>query len=114
MLAVTTWRRASIADSQICLADAVRAADQLDHDVGIGLARHGDRIVEPAHGAKIDAAVLGAVARRDRDDLERPAAAHGQQLGLVAQQRQRARADGAEAGDADPELRHYEATARLA
>ena len=83
------------------LGRAVAAADQFHHHVGVGRARHSDGIVEPLEAGYIHAPVEVAVARRDRGDLQRPARPQGQQLGLFAEQFQRARADRSQAGYGD-------------
>ena len=93
------------------LCRAVTAADQLDHDIRIGLGRHLDCIVEPAKGREIDAAVPLPVARRHGRDHERPAAALRQQLGPRRQQRQGALADGPQPGERDLERRFHSPTA---
>ena len=82
------------------LGDAVRAADQLDEHVD---AR--DRAPAPpdrrtSDAARVDAAVLALGARRDADDLQRTAGTLGQALLVQVRAAQAARADGAEAGDA--------------
>ena len=60
------------------------AADQFDEHVDVGRARQRDRIGEPFHRSEIDAAILGARARADRDDLDGAPATRGQRLALRA------------------------------
>jgi hypothetical protein len=47
----------------------------LDHDIGILVVGERGGVVDPFEAADIDAAILGAVARGDGDDLDRPAGA---------------------------------------
>ncbi len=93
------------------LRGPVAAADQLDDDIGVGLRRHLDRVVEPAIGLEVDAPVAVAVTRRYGGDAERPAAALRQQVGLRRQKRQRARADRPQPGERDLERRFHSPTA---
>ena len=80
---------------------AALAADQLDEDVNVGGLGHFDRIVEPGDIAKVHAAVLRAVARRDGGDDEVAAALAGEHVAVVREDAQDGRADCAEAGYAD-------------
>ena len=93
-----------------CLAgeiegDALRAADQLDHriDLGIGGERH--RILVPAEALQIDTAVARAIARRDRLDGDLASGARAEQAPFCLSSRDHAGADGAEAGNAEFERR---------
>ena len=80
---------------------AFRAADQFHHQIGAGLRRHGDGIVEPLHARQVDAAVLALGPRADRDHLDPAAAALFDQRALRLQQLQDTGADRTEAGDGD-------------
>ena len=83
------------------LRGAVAAADELDDAVDLPRAREIDRIVEPGMARDVDAARLGPVARRDRRDPDRAAAALGERVVLARKDPHHRRADRAEAGDAD-------------
>src|SRR6185312_11934318 len=82
---------------------AVRAADQLDHRIDLGVARHRGGVVPPLIGADIDAAVARAVARRDGTDLDAPAGPRGDEVALTLQHIDETGADRAE-----PRERHRE------
>ena len=84
LLAVTTCRPAAIAASTGLLGGTVAAADQLDDDIGIGPRGHLDRIVEPCRAGDRNAAIALPVARADRGDDQRTAAALLEQLALAA------------------------------
>ena len=79
---------------------AVGAADQLDHNIDLGVRRQGDRVVVPAESAEVDAAAARAMARGDRRDLEGAAGTLGDQAAILRQQPQHGAAHGAEPGDA--------------
>jgi hypothetical protein len=88
--------------------DTVGTADQFDDDVDLRIGRHCGRILVPAHGGQIDAAVAAAVAGGHRGDNKPAPGALRQQIGLAIQQLQCARADGAETGDGDPQRRFHD------
>ncbi len=80
---------------------AIRAADQFDHHVRLRVMREGGRVIDPFEAADINAAVLGAVARGNRDDLDRAASAPGNQRAIGIDQPDHAAADSTEAGQCD-------------
>ena len=80
---------------------AVGAADQLQHHVHVRIGRQRHRVFIPAQPGQRDAAVLGAVARGNGGHGDRTSGTGGDQVGIVAQQRQHAGADGAQAGNGD-------------
>ena len=80
---------------------ALGAADGLDHHVHRRVMRQRDRVVVPAQPVQRDAAVARAVARRHGGHGDGTAGAGRDQLGIGAQDLQRARADGAETGQGD-------------
>ena len=86
------------------------AADQLDRHVDVALGQRRS-VVDPGDAVERHAAILAAVAGGHGDDVERAAAARGEQRPVVAQQLQRACADRAEAGDADAQRRAHRAAA---
>ncbi len=79
---------------------AVRSADQLDHHVRARLRERG-RVVDPLEAFDIDPAILRSVARRHRDDLDRPPRAPRDQRAVVIEQADHASADRAEPGKRD-------------
>ena len=90
------------------LADLLRrafgAADQLDDDVGVGVARHRHRIVVPDVIVDREAAIV-PVAIGDGGDRDAAPGALLEQLGVGLQQLDRAAADRAESGDRDLQRR---------
>ena len=103
LLAVTTGLPAAMRRLDQRARRPVGAADQLHHDIDrrVGGQRH--RVVVPAQAGYGHAAVLRAVARRNRGDRDRPPGARGDDVGVVAQQLQHAAADRAQAGEGDGE-----------
>ena len=83
------------------------AADQLDHDVDVGIAHDRERIGGHLGGAADDA--LGALQILVRDDLKRDGAAGaaGDFFLIAAQDRKRAAAYGADAQQADVDGSHH-------
>ena len=87
---------------------AFRAADQLDDDIDGGVGGQRQRIVPPVEPGEGDAALLGPVARGDRDRLDAPARPLFQQRRIVAEQREHAATHRAQPGDADAQrIRHW-------
>jgi hypothetical protein len=76
----------------------VRSADQLDHHVRARMARQFGHVVDPVEARDVDAAVLVALTRGDRDDLDRPARTARDQLGIGVDQANDARTHGSKAG----------------
>ena len=83
------------------LGGPVAAADQLDDAIDLAGAGEIARVVEPAVAGDVDAAVAGAVARRDGGDAHGAAAARGERVLLPGEDAHHGSADRAEAGDAD-------------
>ena len=80
----------------------VRAANQLDENVGVRLSCHLNGILIPFQSVQIRSSVFASVPSAYRDDLQRPPATRSQQGRLPVEQGQHARPYGAEAGDGDP------------
>ena len=80
---------------------AVRTADQLDHHVDIIAPGERGHVVFPGEAGDVDAAILAAVTRGDRDDLDRATGARGDQRGVGIKQADHARADSAKPGNSD-------------
>ena len=78
----------------------VGAADQLDHELDLGVGGERLRVVVPAQPVERDAALALPVARRDRDHPQLAAGALGDQRAVLLEQPQHRAADRAEAGDA--------------
>ena len=76
-----------------------------------GSRRKRDRIGDPAQLLQIDAAILAARARADRDDLDRPAAARGERCALLGDQAHHRGADRAETGKTHFERGSHETSA---
>src|SRR5947208_1681271 len=76
--------------------DALGAADQLDDDIDLRIGGHRRRILVPASGRQIDAAVAPPVARRYRGDDDAASGAGRQELRLARQQLEGASTDRAE------------------
>jgi hypothetical protein len=87
---------------------AISAADQLDNDIDLGVRRHRDRVLVPAHGRQIDAAVAASIARGYRCDNNSPARTLGKQISLAIEQLQHPGSDGAETGYGDPQRRFHD------
>ena len=80
---------------------AVGATDEFHDGVEAGHGGELDGVVHPFDAVQRQAAVSGAVAGANGGDGDGLAGACGDQGGVVVQQADDARADGAEAGDAD-------------
>ncbi len=81
--------------------DPLLAADQLDEHVHVVAPGEVGGALLPAIDREIGVAVAGAVAGRDRGDLDRPAAAQGEQVGMGLDDLDDADPDRAEAGDSE-------------
>src|SRR5690606_10971467 len=75
------------------------AADQLDENVDAIAGGELDRVVEPGHTGKVDAAVPLAVARGDGGDRHRTTALTGEFCRLAGQDPRHAGANRAETGN---------------
>ena len=74
------------------------AADQLDEHIDARIGRKRDRVRDPAQLLQVDAAILAARARADRDDLDRPAARGASAARCCVDQAHHRGADRAETG----------------
>ena len=83
------------------LRRAFGTADHLGHHIDVGQIGQRQRIIDPMQFLEVGAAILVAVARGDRHHLDRARTMQAQDLGILGQQLDDARADRAEAGDAD-------------
>ncbi len=83
--------------------DAVRPADQLDHDVALRLARHLGGVVVPSDARQIEPPVFLARPCGHGDHTQRPPAAPGDQRAIGVDQLEDAGTDRAEAGDGNVE-----------
>ena len=89
---------------------AIRAADQLDKEIGVVTVRERHGIVGPCHARKINAAILVPVSDADAGDLQIAPGPLRDANVLVHQQVKRCGADRAEACDTDFERRHCAAS----
>ena len=80
---------------------AIGAADQLDDHIDIVAAGQLGSVVEPGEARQIDPALAAAVAGRHGGDGDGAPGAPRNQCGIVVEQRDDARANGAKAGEAD-------------
>ncbi len=80
---------------------SVRSADQLDDNIDVGRSCQLTHVVDPPIGGDVDTAILGPVARIDRDNLYGASGAARDQRGIFLRQADHAGADGAEAGKSD-------------
>ena len=80
---------------------AIRAADQLDHHVDIPAGGKFAHVVDPFIGRKVDAAILGAVARGDAADTDRLARTPRDQRRVLFDQTDDARAHGTQPDQRD-------------
>ena len=83
------------------LGDAIGAADQFDHHLGVGLGGHGRSVVVPGEAVQRHGPALVPRARRYGADHDGPAAQPFEGTGMCLQHLEGADPDRAQAGDGD-------------
>jgi len=88
--------------------NTLRAADQFDDNVNLGIGGHRNGIFVPPHGREIDTAIAPPIARRYRNNNNPSPGAPSDDIGLPVQQLQHTRPNRTETRDGDLQRRLHD------